>query len=218
MSKSLDKFKPTWLMIKQHNQTGLKYFCKTVRKDPYTYYGSGLYWTRHLAAHGNDVTTTWAKLFNDKQELVEYALTFSKEHNIVESKEWANLIPENGIQGWVTGRNVTLETRDKIGRAHKGKKISDAQKKFLSDLYKGKERSKETNQKLSDTLKEDYATGKRKPAKGMLGKHLTDEQKEKIRTALTGKSKSESHKENMSKVNKGKTWIVKDGKRVWVNK
>ena len=78
-------FVPTWLYIKQHNDTGLKYFGKTVRKDPIRYKGSGTYWNRHLEKHGDNVTTLWCQLFTDKNQLTEYALNFSKDNNIVES-------------------------------------------------------------------------------------------------------------------------------------
>jgi hypothetical protein len=47
----MTEFKPTYLMVKTHNQTSLKYFCKTVKNNPLTYLGSGKYWTRHLKAH-----------------------------------------------------------------------------------------------------------------------------------------------------------------------
>lgn len=70
---SLSTYKPTWLYIKQHNVTKLKYFGKTTNGDPYKYKGSGIYWTRHLNKHGNDVTTIWCQLFNSKIELVEFA-------------------------------------------------------------------------------------------------------------------------------------------------
>ena len=36
-----------YLYKKTHNKTGLKYLGKTISKDPYTYSGSGVYWTRH---------------------------------------------------------------------------------------------------------------------------------------------------------------------------
>jgi len=45
-----------FLYKKTHNKTGLKYLGKT-QQDPYKYKGSGTYWTRHLAIHGNDVST-----------------------------------------------------------------------------------------------------------------------------------------------------------------
>jgi hypothetical protein len=91
-------FKPTYLYIKQHNDTGLKYFGKTT-SNPEKYKGSGLYWTAHLKSHGNNVSTIWYERFNDKESLTEYAIAFSKENNIVESTEWANLKPENGLDG-----------------------------------------------------------------------------------------------------------------------
>jgi hypothetical protein len=92
-------FKPTYLYIKQHNITGLKYFGKTTQKDPLKYNGSGTYWKRHLNQHGVDISTVWHKLFTVKDELVTYALSFSKENNIVESTQWANLKPEDGLRG-----------------------------------------------------------------------------------------------------------------------
>jgi hypothetical protein len=114
-------FKSTWLMIKQHRVTGLKYFCKTSLYDPVTYLGSGTYWGRHLAEHGPYVETIWHQLFDNKEEIMEYALTFSRENNIVDAldengrKIWANLIPKNGIDG---GGNIGMpmlqEHKDKL--------------------------------------------------------------------------------------------------------
>ena len=77
-----DTFKPTWLYIKQHNITGLKYFGKTVGKNPNRYLGSGEHWKNHLNKHGTDITTVWCQLFTNKDELTKYALEFSKENNI----------------------------------------------------------------------------------------------------------------------------------------
>jgi hypothetical protein len=218
MAKSLEGFKPTWLYIKQHNITGLKYFGKTVRHDPAKYPGSGVYWSRHLAKHGNNVTTLWCQLFTDKEQLVDYAMAFSIANQIIESVEWANLIDESGLDGFSVGRIISAEIRAKIGAAHKGKTISVEQRKYLSELNTGKSWSEATKNKLSETLVADYASGKRTPARGMLGKRLTPEQKEKIRLALTNRPKSESHKEKMRQVNKGRSWILVDGKRVWVDK
>jgi len=39
----MKKYKPSYLYIKKHNETGLKYFGKTTQ-DPYTYQGSGTDW------------------------------------------------------------------------------------------------------------------------------------------------------------------------------
>jgi len=109
----MSSFKPTYLYIKQHNKTGLKYFGKTAVSDPIKYKGSGKYWKLHIKKHGEDVSTIWYKLFENMQELIEYAITFSKENNIVESTEWANLKIEDGADGGGLGN----------GGKNKGKKM-----------------------------------------------------------------------------------------------
>ena len=92
-------FKPTYLYIKQCKITGLKYFGKTIAKDPIKYKGSGKHWVRHINKHGNNVETVWYQLFTDKDELVRFATKFSIDNRIVESSEWANLKIEDGLWG-----------------------------------------------------------------------------------------------------------------------
>ena len=87
-------FKPTYLYIKTHNQTKLKYFGKTTG-NPATYRGSGLYWTNHIKKYGYDVTTEIFGHYTNKEQCLADALEFSTKHNIVESEEWANLRPES---------------------------------------------------------------------------------------------------------------------------
>jgi len=96
--------KPTVLYIKQHSVTGMKYFGKTT-KDPYKYNGSGKHWRRHIKKHGKEyiITTRLFGPFTDKDALIEFALAFSRDNNIVESELWANQKPENGLDGWVPG-------------------------------------------------------------------------------------------------------------------
>lgn len=89
-------FKPTFLYIKTHNKTGLKYFGKTISSDPFKYRGSGTYWTAHLKKYGNDVTTEIIGLFIDKDFCEAVAVEFSKLNDVVRSTEWANLCIENG--------------------------------------------------------------------------------------------------------------------------
>ena len=109
----MTEFKPTWLMIKQHRITGLKYFCKTATKNPESYKGSGVRWTNHLNVHGRDVDTVWYQLFEDKVTLMEFALKFSRDNNIVASNDWANLVPEDGITGWPPGQKHRPESIEK---------------------------------------------------------------------------------------------------------
>jgi len=83
--------KPIYLYVKTHNKTGLKYFGKTIRENPYSYLGSGKVWRRHLKKYGNDISTEILDVYYDKEKCLKDAITFSNENNIVESKEWANL-------------------------------------------------------------------------------------------------------------------------------
>jgi len=93
----------TYLYVKQHKITGLKYFGKTTSSDPYKYTGSGLYWSAHLAKHGADIETLNLWTFEDIDECEKFAKDFSQKHNIVESLEWANLKNENGKDGGFSG-------------------------------------------------------------------------------------------------------------------
>jgi hypothetical protein len=173
-----DTFKPTWLYIKQHN-TGLKYFGKTIRKDPIRYLGSGDHWKQHLAKHGANITTTWCQLFTNKDELVDYALSFSKDNNIVESKEWANLIVENGLDGANT--LVSEETRAKMSAVRKGKPKSEETRAKMSVAWKDRgPRSDEHCAKLS-LSKKGKGTGVDNP---MFGRKQSAETRAKISAAM----------------------------------
>lgn len=98
-SKTKRKFKPTYLYVKTHNVTGLKYFGKTICSDPFSYKGSGVVWRRHIKKHGYNVTTEVIGFFENECECKEVATKFSIDNDIVKSKEWANLMDENGIDG-----------------------------------------------------------------------------------------------------------------------
>lgn len=84
-----------YLYLKEHRTTGMKYLGQTNR-DPFKYKGSGKYWRRHLKAHGNNVETTIIGEYHTIEELKVAGEYYSKLWNIVESDEWANLIPETG--------------------------------------------------------------------------------------------------------------------------
>jgi hypothetical protein len=80
----------------------------------------------------------WSQLFDDKQTLIDYALSFSTENKICESNEWANLKPENGLDGGCIGTHRLQSTKDKLSKANKGKKHSDKTKEQISNSNKGK--------------------------------------------------------------------------------
>ena len=158
-----------YLYIKTHQTTGLKYFGKTTNKNPHKYRGSGKYWKRHLKKYGNLVDTEILGYYTE-DEVEPIALKFSKDNNIVESKEWANLIEENGLNGGdilsdeakaklsdkLKGRTFSAETRAKQSAVQKGKKhgpFSAETRAKMSAASKGRTFSAETRAKLSDSLK-----------------------------------------------------------------
>jgi hypothetical protein len=129
-------FMPTLLLVKKHNLTGKKYFCKTTRLDiAHWYLGSGIHWKRHLKVHGKNVTTGVLGFYLDKQKCVDAALAFSKENNIVESDEWLNLIEENGLSGAGAG-----EQHHMWGKTHpdKGSKRPNVGKSGSNNPMYGK--------------------------------------------------------------------------------
>lgn len=104
-------FNPTYLYIKQHSVTGLKYFGKTIKSDPIKYKGSGIRWSKHIKKHGTKfVTTLWYKLYTNIDELVSVAITLSEIYDIVDSDFWVNIVPENGLTG---GDSETVRRQQK---------------------------------------------------------------------------------------------------------
>ena len=129
-------FKPTYLYIKQHRITGLKYFGKTTKIDPVKYPGSGKHWTPHIKKHGRDqVDTIWFQLFLIKEECTEYAVRFSIENNIVSSKEWANQMIEDGLTGnGSPGRIPSLLSRE-IVSANNIKRLANGTHIFADKVF-----------------------------------------------------------------------------------
>jgi hypothetical protein len=101
-------FNPTRLMIKRHTKTGLRYFCKTPRKNYLKYLGSGSRWTQHIKKHGIEyVVTDWvSEPFNDPNDIKEFAVLFSEFFDIVNSNDWANLKIEDGLEGGMSSQTA----------------------------------------------------------------------------------------------------------------
>ena len=114
-----DTITPTYLYIKQHSVTKLKYFGKTTQADPIKYLGSGTQWRRHIKKHGKQfVETIWLSDLYFDTSISEVALHFSNENNIVESKKWANLVLEDGIHGFFNHAVCTETFLSKYGYAN----------------------------------------------------------------------------------------------------
>lgn len=100
-----------YLYVKQHSITGLKYFGKTIKSDPYKYKGSGKYWLQHIKKYGEThIETVKVWEFSDIQECSEFAIRFSIDNDIVKSNDWANLIIEDALTG---GHNVSALLTEK---------------------------------------------------------------------------------------------------------
>ena len=158
---------PTVLYIKQHSVTGLKYFGKTTQ-DPLKYKGSGVYWTNHIKKHGRKhVATLWvSEPYIDSDTISKFALSFSKDNNIVESKLWANIEPENGLNGGSTGKPAWNKGKPSPKKGiPSGRKGMPSGRKGIPSPLKGrpgKPHSDETRQKISDAKE-----GKPSPKKGV---------------------------------------------------
>jgi len=89
------------LYIKTHKKTGLKYFGYT-KQNPYTYYGSGSDWKKHLTKYGYMIDTEVLLQTDDKAVLIHWGIFYSRLWNIVSAQDdygnkiWANKIPETG--------------------------------------------------------------------------------------------------------------------------
>jgi len=161
-----------YLYIKMCSHCGLKYFGKTITSDVYKYLGSGTYWQRRFNKHGIDnVITLGYYIFEDQEKATKFALDFSEYHNIVESKEWANLVPENAKGGGsktgpnpnlrgegngMYGKTHSIETREKLRQAKLGTTLSEETKLKMSISRKkrtGNKHSEETKLKMSNIRK-----------------------------------------------------------------
>lgn len=105
----IKNFRPTRLYIKE--LFGVFYFGKTTKNNPYSYNGSGVIWSKRIKKYGKEnIKTLWVSdWYKDPHEIQEIALHFSKENQIVESEKWANLKPENGLDG-----DMSSDTRKKV--------------------------------------------------------------------------------------------------------
>lgn len=141
-----------YLYLKIHNKTGLKYLGKTV-KDPFIYKGSGKYWCRHLAKHGDDVTTEILFQSTSKNKIKEKGLYYSNLWSIVENKDFANLKEESGDGGTYLDFDYSKASKDLWSTdEYRNKQLTEGQPKRVKKLI-GRKASKEHCQKISNALK-----------------------------------------------------------------
>ena len=177
-----------YLYVKTHDKTGLKYLGKTT-KDPYTYLGSGVDWKSHLKEHGKEHTTEILRECQTNQELNEWGRYYSNLWNVVESKDWANRIPETG------GGQCGPEAANKISSKLKGKKKpprTEEHKTNASNAQKGipKPRTKEHQMAWIESSKANWENNSERKkqvselGKSNKGRKHTPEALEKKRLAM----------------------------------
>jgi len=193
------KYRMTYyLYVKTHNLTGLKYLGKTI-SDPYIYKGSGVYWCNHLKEHGSDISTQVVRECHTESELVHWGRYYSDLWNVVESKEWANLIAEEGPGGaW------SEESKQKLSKTMK-EKLSELSAQDL-----------EERMKKSCCKPESYTPQRIEKARlASIGKKKT-----KTPALLAAeeqrRNRTKEQKLKCGVANKNKTWQLVDGKRVWM--
>lgn len=136
-----------YLYIKE-SPLGLKYLGQTTC-NPITYPGSGKVWKRHLKKHGfifKDIKTTILLKTNSREELKKIGMYYSELWNIVESKEWANLIPESGEHSTL-GYKHSPESIENLRKFSLGKKHTEESKKKMSEAQKGRIKTEKQKEK-----------------------------------------------------------------------
>ena len=142
-----------YLYLKTHNVTGLKYLGKT-EQDPFKYRGSGKQWLLHIKEHGYDVTTEILFETTDREEFAKVGTKYSEMWNIVESKEFANLVTECGNGAYNnTGKRFSKEWREKISISNTGWKHTEEAKDKIRKARSKQVTTEETRKKMSATRK-----------------------------------------------------------------
>jgi len=128
---------------------GLKYLGKfTTRANRpnftvFDYIGSGTIWKQHVRKHNlraEDLHTEVLLETNDYEELQRVAMEYSNKFQVAENSKFANLVPEDGacpVKYVDFSKRATLEYREKISKALKGRPKSEEQKSKMKTFEKG---------------------------------------------------------------------------------
>ena len=187
----------TYLYVKTHTITGLKYLGQTKKPDPHKYRGSGKRWLNHLGVHGNHYTTEILKECEHTAMVQFWGQYYSDLWNIVESDEWANLKPEtgDGSKGLKWNENQRRAQANKViwnkgltkETDHRVKKYGESSSEtFRLIPRKSHNKGKTGGTNSQKGISKPYILGDNNPAR-------RPEVQEKIRQALKGKPKSPEH-------------------------
>lgn len=101
---------------------------------------------------------------------------------------------------------LSIETREKMSKAHKGKIISEETRKKIGKFHKGKIVSEETRKRIGLANKRRFESeeARQQMSKSCQGKILSEATKQKISEARKGMKLSETAKQKISQKLKGK--------------
>lgn len=208
-----------YLYKKTHRTTGIQYLGQTKSPDPYKYKGSGKEWKKHIREYGYDVATEVLLETTDPTQIEVMGRHYSLLWNVVESDQWANEKPETGHGGGL-GEEGYKRLSEKL-KGHPNwlknqtpdsiEKIRKAQKELWAMLTPAE---KTARMKASACNSESYTADRiEKSRQGMLGKKKTKTPK-LLEAERERAVRIRSNAANMG-YNKGKSWKLIDGKRVY---
>lgn len=100
------------LMLKCHFETGISYLCVTKRPDWQKYLGSGVLWLKLIKKRKSKIITTLLFTSDDKDVFNDACLFYSKLLDVVNNKDFANLIIESGFKQDLN-KKYTIKSIDK---------------------------------------------------------------------------------------------------------
>jgi hypothetical protein len=156
--KITSEFEPTRLAIKK--LAGQYYFCKSTKQDFMSYPGSGVVWKKRIKKYGKaKVETLWVSdWYHCPHEIQEVALQFSKENQVVESKLWANIVPENGLRG---GRVSPESIEKNIATRRANGTLNPSTPESVKKMVETKRKNGTMNSNTPETVAKAIATRKK---------------------------------------------------------
>lgn len=181
------------LYLKQHNVTQKLYVGWTQSEDPSKYKGSGVHWMRHIAKHGNDVSTKILGQFEDLSDFKIAAKKYSEDFDVANNPAYANLKEEDGIGGHfgeATKKKMSVSAKERCERigAPVGAWTSESASEMSMKTWKDPAVREARSANISAALK----GGKRAPR--------TQEFKDLMKEKLSGRSYGKGIAHNLKKV------------------
>lgn len=200
----------TWKSLLERFNNGYGYINCVYLNNAIKKYGKGNFEYKILTVCATqEVANYWENYFiikfNSRDPNIGYNIKEGGSNGKL-SLETKEKISQNliGVNTWMRGKTLSQSTKDKMSKSMIGKNL-------------GNVLSNKTKEKMSATK-----IGKPSPNKG---KKMSEEARQNMaiaqigNTNKKGKKVSEEGKANMTKnSHKGKTWILIDGKRVWISK